>query len=340
MGAPDLRVTVPLDAAGRLDAVLAPLVPLSRSRLQAVIRDGGVVVDGAVVCRPRHALIGGERVRVTLPPEPTTSLEPEDLSVPMLHLDAHVVVVDKPAGMVVHPAKGHDSGTLVHALLHLVATHGPDATVRGRPVDPTRPGIVHRLDKGTSGVMVVARTLAAHAHLAEQFAAHTADRRYLALVWGRTPGPSGTIDAALGRHPTDRKRIAVVEGGRRAVTHWERLGEGTYGVAGDARGGVVSLVRCRLETGRTHQVRVHLTQLGLPLLGDPVYAARRKVPGSLRDTLGPVGHQLLHATRLGLTHPGTGARHDWRTPPPPDFSAVAAALELDAVLADAVAERI
>lgn len=340
MSATDHRVTVPLDAGGRLDAVLAPLVPLSRSRLQAVIKDGGVRVDGAVVRRLRHALIGGERVQVRLPPEPTTTLQPEDLSVPMLHLDDHLIVVDKPAGMVVHPAKGHDSGTLVHALLHLVATHGPEATVGGRVVDPTRPGIVHRLDKGTSGVMVVARTLAAHAHLAEQFAAHTADRRYLAMVWGRTPGPSGTIDAPLGRHATERKRIAVVEGGRRAVTHWERLGEGTYGVAGDAKGGVVSLVRCRLETGRTHQVRVHLTHVGLPVLGDLVYAGRRKVPGALRDTLGPVDRQLLHATRLGLTHPGTGVRHTWRTPPPADFGAVATALGLDGVLADAVAERI
>jgi 23S rRNA pseudouridine1911/1915/1917 synthase len=174
--------------------------------------------------------------------------------------------------------------------------------------------------------------------LADQFAAHSADRRYLALVWGRTPALTGTVDAPLGRHATDRLRFAVRPDGRRAVTHWQRLAEGFYGVAGNAQGGVVSLVRCRLETGRTHQVRVHLTHLGLPLLGDPVYAPRRKTPGVLRDTLGAVDHQLLHAARLGLDHPATGLRFDWRTPPPADFLAVAEAVGLRDALMAAVAD--
>lgn len=327
-------MVVPQGENGRLDAILAAHVPASRSRVQAAIKAGQVTVDGEVVTKGRHKVQPGARLEVVLPGQPTTGLEPEDLDLDVVFQDDELIVVDKPAGLVVHPAKGHTTGTLVHGLLHLLT---PAETVRGHPVPAERPGIVHRLDKGTSGVMVVARTPHAHAHLAEQFAAHSADRRYLALVWGRLPGPSGTVDAPLARHPSDRLRFAVQDGGKRAVTHWERLAEGHYGVAGRAAGGTVSLVRCRLETGRTHQIRVHLAHLGRPLLADPVYAPRKaRGTGALKEALAGVDHQLLHATRLGLTHPTSGQRLDWRTPPPPDFRAVAAALGLSEALALAV----
>ena len=331
-----LTLRIPPTGRGRLDAVLAGEVPLSRSRLQAVIEEGGVTVEGAVVRRPRHKLRGGERVTVALPPPPTTTLEPEDIPVPVLHLDDDLVVVDKPAGLVVHPARGHASGTLVNALLHLLGAARGASEVRGHPTDPLRPGIVHRLDKGTSGVMVVARTPASLTDLSGQFAARTVGRRYLALVWGRMADGAGTIDAPLARHPTDRLRFHVQEGGKRAVTHWTRVAEATTGGRGDPHGGVVSLIRCRLETGRTHQIRVHLAHLSRPLLGDPVYGPRkRRVPPSLAATLGAVDHQLLHAAQLDLTHPVTGERLGWWTAPPPDFQAVAEALGLGPAVAEA-----
>lgn len=333
------RLAVPEGGAPRLDAFLADQLPLSRSRLQVVIKEGGVTVDGAVITRARQTLVAGQVVELGLPAAPTTDLQPEDIPVPVLFIDDQVVVVDKPAGLVVHPAKGHASGTLVNALLHLLAEVDEDQTIGGHAVDPTRPGIVHRLDKGTSGVMAVARTPEAHAHLAQQFADRSADRRYLLLVWGESPGPAGTVDAPLARHPTDRLRFAVREGGRHAVTHWQRLAEARFGVAGDGEGGCISLLRCRLETGRTHQVRVHMAHLGLPLLGDPLYdQRRRRIPGFLRGVMEPVDHQLLHAARLGFDHPVSGQRIDRRSPPPADFIAVAEALGLAEALRAAVVD--
>jgi len=219
--------------------------------------------------------------------------------------------VNKPAGMVVHPAPGHASGTLVNALL-------PDLPDEAE--DDPRPGIVHRLDRGTSGVLVVARTPDAHAALAAQFAAHSTERRYLALVWGTTRDLSGTIDAPLGRHPSDRKRFAVRPGGRRAITHWWRLAEVRLPEHRDG-GGVLSLIQCRLDTGRTHQVRVHLEHLGLSLLGDPTYGRKRAAPPALAEALATLDHPLLHAWVLAFTHPATGARMHFQTPPPPDFQA-------------------
>ncbi|HCH65682.1 MAG: RluA family pseudouridine synthase [Deltaproteobacteria bacterium] len=312
--------------AGRLDAVLAHQVPLSRSRLKALIQEGRITVNGELERSPRRKVWAGDVLVVHEPPPPPSGLRAQDLDVPLLHIDDSCVVVDKPADMVVHPAKGHPDGTLVNGLLHLIteARHeeGP------YPTPPGRPGIVHRLDRGTSGVLVVARTPAALTHLAAQFAAHTVDRAYAALVWGATPGPSGTIDAPLARHPADRMRYSVQERGKRAVTHWSRIAEARYGVAGDARGGALSLVQCRLETGRTHQIRVHMHSIGLPLVGDPLYGRRKPIPSSLREALGPIDRQLLHAGRLGFEHPVQAERLKFLRPPAADFRRVLLELKL------------
>jgi 23S rRNA pseudouridine1911/1915/1917 synthase len=317
---------VEVEGSGRLDAVLARALPLSRSRLQALIRGGEVRVDGVVVRRVRETVRPGMVVEVLEPPPPPSELVAQDLAVPLLHVDDELVVVDKPAALVVHPSKGHPDGTLVNALLHLISEA---RLVEGaHPTPPARPGIVHRLDRGTSGVMVAARTPGALQALGAQFAARTVYRRYAALVWGRPARPSGTVDAPLGRHPKDRLRIAVRPDGRPAVTHYEVLDEARYGIAGDAQGGVISLVLCRLETGRTHQIRVHMHHIGLPLIGDPLYGRRRPVPGRLRELLGAVDHQLLHAGALGFEHPRDGRACRFETPPPAGFSGVLRGLGL------------
>lgn len=336
-GAPETEREVLVAPSGkaRLDAVLAAALPQSRARLSGLVKAGEVTVDGAIVRQPRHKLRGGERLVVHLPPPPSSTLEAEDLGLPVLHLDEDVVVVHKPAGLVVHPGKGHPRGTLVNGLLHLLRTPAAGDTVRGHAVDPTRPGIVHRLDKGTSGVMVVARHPDAHAHLSQQFHDRTVGRRYLCVVLGGPKDDSGTVDAPLSRHNTDRLRFAVRDGGRRAVTHWRRVGEGRYGVAGDARGGRVSLLVCRLETGRTHQIRVHLQHLGLPIVGDPLYGPKR-TPGPVQRALGEHDAQLLHAFHLAFEPPGGGPRRSFTTPPPAPFVAAVAALGLSDALDSAL----
>jgi len=311
----------------RLDVILADLLPLSRSRLKALVEAGQVTVDGAVVTRPRHKLRGGEALVVVEPPPPPSELVAQDLGVPLLHCDDALVVVDKPADMVVHPARGHADGTLVNGLLHLIGearrTEGPHPTPAGRP------GIVHRLDRGTSGVLVVARTPAALTHLSAQFADHSVERAYVALVWGQTPKPSGTVVARLARHEKDRLRFAVCgpRDGKHAVTHWRRLGEARYATKGKKDGGVLSLVECRLETGRTHQIRVHMHHLGLPLVGDPLYGRRRPLPDALVPLLGGLGRQMLHAGLLGFAHPD-GGRLVFSAPPPEDFRGVLEGLGL------------
>lgn len=315
----------------RLDAVLADALPQSRARLSGLVKAGEVTVDGAVVLQPRHKLRGGERLVVHIPPPPSTALAAEDLGLPLLHLDDDVVVVDKPAGLVVHPGKGHPNGTLVNGLLHLLRAPAAGATVRGHAVDPSRPGIVHRLDRGTSGVMVVARHPDAHARLAQQFHDRTVGRRYLCVVLGAPKQDAGTVDAPLSRHPTDRLRFAVRDGGKHAVTHWQRIAEGHYGVAGDAQGGRVTLLVCRLETGRTHQIRVHMQHLGLPIVGDPLYGPRR-TPGPVARALEPAVEQLLHAFHLAFDPPGGGERLSFSTPPPPPFRAACGALGLEDAL--------
>jgi len=305
--------------AGRIDRWLSETLGVSRGRAVTLIEAGLVTVDGSTV-KPARKLRGDERIEVVVPPPPDTRLRAENIHVPVLYEDDHVIVVDKPAGLVVHPGKGNDDGTLVNALLDRLDPHCGH---------PERPGIVHRLDKGTSGVMVVARTQQAYDGLTAQFAAHTVHRRYRALCWGHAKTNSGTVDASLARHPKDRKRFAVVGGGKRAITHWAVVERMKFSVPGGD--GWCSLIECRLETGRTHQVRVHLGHLGHPLLGDPVYTKpsykpRTQVPAAIREALKGVDHQLLHAVELGFDHPVTGARVERSSPVPNDYAAVLTAL--------------
>ncbi len=253
--------------------------------------------------RPR----AGQRIRVRPLPPPPSAAEPEDIPLTVLYEDADLVVVDKPAGLVVHPAPGHAGGTLVNALLHhFGALPGQDAA---------RPGVVHRLDAHTSGVMVIARTAPAREALMEAFAAHRIERAYLAIATGAPPS-SITYETLHGRHPRDRKRFSTrVTRGKRAVTHVELL-ERLHGAA---------LVRCTLETGRTHQIRVHLADHGYALLGDPVYGKTPKDP-RVRAAAQALGRQALHAAVLGFTHPTTGAPLRFETPPPADFQRALSAL--------------
>jgi len=292
-------------AGWRLDRALAAAVPtLSRERLKALIRSGAVEAEGKALRDPATKVRGEEALKVAVPePEPAHN-EAQDIPLRVIFEDEHLLVVDKPAGLVVHPAAGNRDGTLVNALLHHCG--GSLSGIGG----VARPGIVHRIDKDTSGLLVVAKTDVAHEGLAKQFAAHSIDRRYLAIVNG-VPKPSeGTVDAPLARSAVNRKKIAVVEGGRgkRAVTHWRRLS-----VLRDA-----ALVECRLETGRTHQVRVHMASLGHPLLGDPVYGRSSKSHGKLLSELG-FHRQALHATELGFTHPVTKHRLSFASGMPPDM---------------------
>ncbi len=313
----ELRVE---EGADRLDTWLAAALGRSRARAQALIREGRVQVDGRAA-RPSQPLRGGERVRVEEPPPPPLDLRPEAMDLPLLYLDEHLIVLDKPVDLVVHPARGHAEGTLVHGLLHLLAEAGGDEE---------RPGIVHRLDKGTSGIMVVARHPRAHERLAEVFARHALERRYLALVWGRPPEDSGVVEAPLGRHPRDRLRFCVVPaGGKAALTRWWRRAGACLPVPGARRGGELSLMECKLETGRTHQVRVHMQHLGHPLLGDPLYGGRPAIPPALRPLLDGLDHQLLHAWHLGIPHPEDGRWLSFFRPPPADFLAVAAAAGIE-----------
>jgi len=298
-----LTATVPAAAAGRrLDQVMVELFPdYSRSRLQDWIKAGQVMVDGRPP-RSRDKVWGGEQV--ALAPLETAELpwSGEALPLTVVHEDADILVIDKPPGLVVHPAAGNWDGTLVNALLH----HAPELAALPRA------GIVHRLDKDTSGLLVVARTPAAHKSLVAQLQARTVRREYDAIVVGvLTAG--GTIDAPIGRHPIDRKRMAVVEGGREAVSH--------YRVAERYRGH--SYVKVRLETGRTHQIRVHMAHRQQPVLGDPTYGGRLRLPAgcsdALRAALQQFKRQALHAGALGLIHPGSGAELTWQAPLPSDM---------------------
>jgi len=290
----------------RLDVYLAEAIEdASRSFLQRAIREGCVKVDGLQCVRASRKVAPGDRVDVVLPPAPPTDLLPEPIPLEVLHEDAHVLVVNKPAGLVVHPAPGHPSGTLVNAVLH----HCRDFAAPGD--DPLRPGIVHRLDRDTSGVMVVAKTQLALTRLAEQAGAHAFDRRYLALARGDFTESAGRIDATVGRSLADRKRMAVTGvRGKEAVTHYEVR----------ERFGVAALLALELETGRTHQIRVHLRFAGHPVLGDPVYGVRDfsswAVPDSVRAALSALPGQALHAERLGFEHPASRERLTFSAPPP------------------------
>ena len=291
------------DACGqRLDKVISKLVPqYSRSRLQLWVEAGFVTVDGKVAKRNMTAY-GDEKI-VILPqsaPE-DEAFKPEAMELNIVHEDEHIIVINKPAGLVVHPGPGNWSGTLLNGLLH----HCPQ--LAGVP----RAGIVHRLDKDTSGLMVVGKTLASQTDLVRQLQARTVKREYFALVWG-TPKPSGTIDASIARHPRDRVKMAVSENftAKPAITHYELLNSGEL----DRR--PVSLMQCRLETGRTHQIRVHMQHLGFALVGDAVYGKQHLVSVFPR--------QALQARRLGLVHPGSGKPCEWIVPVADDFAALLA----------------
>lgn len=306
-GADLSAIDLVMDNSGmRVDRFIAAQRPeLSRARVQALIVEGAVTVDGRVV-RPSEKPAFGALIRVDAPENKPSALVPEDLNLEILFEDPELVVLFKPAGLVVHPARGHGTSTLVHGLLHAV----DDLSGIG---GEERPGIVHRLDKGTSGVMVVAKNDLAHRALKAQFSDHTIERRYLALVLGGPDLVSGVIHTQLGRAPSDRLRFASVEdGGREAITRW-RLRE---------RLGPCALLECRLETGRTHQVRVHLSESGWPILGDPLYRARRNPPQAVAALLTDIDHQLLHAYRLDFDHPRTGKRLRFERQPPEDFQRV------------------
>ncbi len=307
----DVRLE-PAHAGWRLDRALAAAVPtLSRERLKSLIRSGAVEAKGGAVRDPALKVRGDESLRVAVPEPVPAHNEPQDIPLTILFEDEHLLVVDKPAGLVVHPAAGNLDGTLVNALLHHCG--GSLSGIGG----VARPGIVHRIDKDTSGLLVVAKSDVAHEGLAKQFAAHSIDRRYLAIVSGIPTASEGTIDAPLARSAANRKKIAIVEGsrGKRAVTRWKRLN-----LLIDA-----ALVECRLETGRTHQVRVHMASIGHPLVGDPVYGRSGKTNGKLLKELG-FHRQALHAAELGFTHPVTRHRLSFTSPMPPDMQELFKAL--------------
>jgi 23S rRNA pseudouridine1911/1915/1917 synthase len=310
----------PAGAGERLDrflggAAAARRIALSRTRLKALIEAGEVSVDGSVARDPSTRLAEGARIAFEAPPAEVSPLVGEDLPLAVVYEDEHLIVIDKPAGLVVHPAPGHPAGTLVNALIrHCGASLSGIGGVR-------RPGIVHRIDKDTSGLLVVAKTDAAHLDLAELFADHgrtgSLEREYLALVWGRFDAAAGKIAAPIGRDPRHREKMAVAakERGRHATTHW-RLKEAL---------GPASLIACRLETGRTHQIRVHMASIGHPLLGDSVYGAGFKskatrLSEAAKAALTGLGRQALHASVLGFEHPATGEKLRFESRPPEDFS--------------------
>ena len=302
----------PAQAGWRLDRALAVAVPtLSRERLKALIRSGAL--SEGKVRDPATKVKGGETFTLAVPEPIAAHNEPQDIPLTIAFEDEHLLVVDKPAGLVVHPAAGNFDGTLVNALLHHCG--GSLSGIGG----VARPGIVHRIDKDTSGLLVVAKTDVAHAGLAKQFAAHSIDRRYLAIVNGVPKTAAGSIDAPLARSAANRKKIAIVADGRgkRAVTHWKRLE-----VLKDA-----ALVECRLETGRTHQVRVHLASIGHPLLGDPVYGRGKSVHRQLLNQL-DFDRQALHAAGLGFIHPVTKARLSFESALPSDMQELFTALRV------------
>jgi 23S rRNA pseudouridine1911/1915/1917 synthase len=291
------EITLPPECAGlRLDAALARLFPEhSRSRLQNWLKDGLIRLDGASADAKRK-VHGGERIAIAVLSEPTFADAAEDIPLPIIYEDAALIVIDKPAGLVVHPGNGNSSGTLMNALLH----HVPE--LAGVP----RAGIVHRLDKETSGLMVVAKTLAAQTDLVRQLQARTVKRHYLALVHGKVIA-GGTVNAPLGRHPVQRTKMAVLKhGGKEARTHY----------AVQQRFPRCTLVECQLDTGRTHQIRVHMASIKHPLVGDPVYG-KAKSGDALLDAF---PRQALHAIRLALVHPVAGTEMHWESPLPADFA--------------------
>ena len=305
-------------AGGRLDKTLANLVPdMSRARVQGLLAHGLISLDGAVLTDASAKAKAG-RYRIEIPAPIPAEPRPENLPLRVLFEDEHLIVIDKAAGMAVHPAPGHDSGTLVNALLHHCG-----ASLSGIG-GVARPGIVHRLDKDTSGVMVAAKSDKAHHGLAALFERHDIDRVYVALTRGAPAPPSGTLITRIGRSSTDRKKMAVLKsGGREAVTHYRV--ERAFGPPARP---VAARIACRLETGRTHQIRVHLASKGAPCLGDPVYGSSQPVQ-AVRDAIAESGlkRQALHAAVLGFVHPVTGQALRFESPLPPDMAGLETRLE-------------
>jgi 23S rRNA pseudouridine1911/1915/1917 synthase len=322
----DFEVTVDADRAGsRLDASLARAVPaFSRNRIKDLILAGAVAINGQTITEPKAKVREGDRLLLIAPEPVDAEPEPEDIPLAILFEDEQIIVVDKPAGMVVHPAPGSLTGTLVNALLyHCGSSLAGIGGVK-------RPGIVHRLDKDTSGVMVAAKTEAAHAGLAAQFADHgrtgPLHRLYTAFAWGRVQQARGTVDAPLGRDANNRQRQAVRRDGREAITHY--AAEARYG----DDGWDITRLACMLETGRTHQIRVHMLHIGHPLIADPLYASgyatkARRLPPEVAAAVQGLGRQALHAAELGFEHPTTRAEMLFESPLPADLERLSNALE-------------
>ncbi len=309
-----LQTRIPDSLAGmRLDQALAELFPeYSRSRLQQWIRSGEARLNGGH-CKAKVLVSGGEEVEIKAVLEDQMECRPQPIPLQIVYDDNQLLLINKPAGLVVHPAAGHPDGTLLNALLHL------DSHLAALP----RAGIIHRLDKGTSGLLVVARNLAAHKFLVDELQARNILREYETVVTGvMTAG--GTVDAPVGRHPVDRKRMAVVARGKPAVTHYRVLER----YRGHTR------VRVQLETGRTHQIRLHMAHIGFPVVGDQTYGGRLRIPKGagveLADILRNLKRQALHATRLGLRHPGSDEPMEWHSSLPEDIASLVSALRVDA----------
>ena len=315
-----IEVVAGPDAAGqRTDRFLADAIgTVSRTRVKSLMQGGAVLRDGAALRDPAQAVQPGARFTVQRPAPVSAVPQPQAIPFDILYEDRDLIVLDKPAGLVVHPAPGNEDGTLVNALLAHCGDSLPG--IGGE----RRPGIVHRLDKDTSGVMVVAKTEEALARLSAAFAARDLDRAYLALAWGTPAAMAGEVEGAIGRDPRDRKRMAVVtRGGKPALTRYRVL---------RSWAAAVSLLECVLATGRTHQIRVHLAGIGHPLVGDPVYL--RRVPAAAKALVSPARgalldfpRQALHAARLGFAHPRTGAALSFERPIPPDMAALVAVLD-------------
>ncbi len=308
-------LTIPAKLAGeRLDAALAALLPeFSRSRLTSWIKEGLVSADGKSV-RPKDKVWGGEHITVLAQPDPEeTAFTAEDIPLEIVYADTSILVVNKPAGLVVHPGSGNWTGTLLNGLLFAY----PELKTIPRA------GIVHRLDKDTTGLMVVARTLQAQNNLVQQLQARTVKRHYLAIAQGKLAG-EGTVEAPIGRHPRERIKMAVVHSGKPAITHWRALEQfATH-----------TLIECRLETGRTHQIRVHMAHIGHPLAADPVYGGRPRLTSiELNLALEDFQRQALHARKLSLQHPETGKTMSWKAPIPDDLDTLLLALRVDAGMA-------
>jgi len=309
-----IRLVVPLmQSKERIDVYLTHQIQnATRTKVQTAIDAGFVLVNGKKI-RASHQVAPGEVIEITLPRPPRAKAQPENIPLDIVYEDEQLLIVNKRAGMVTHPAYGNYSGTLVNALLHYCNAL---STVNSE----TRPGIVHRLDKDTTGLMVVAKNDVVHHHLAKQFSRRTIEREYWAIVWGRFDKPEGTIEAALGRSKRDRKKVAVTAAGKHAVTDYEVLKEYEF----------LSLIRLKLRTGRTHQIRVHLAHIGHPVFGDPTYGGCSHVFGGLEgkkaqqafNLLKLIGRQALHAKTIGFTHPSTKSQVKFDSELPADMRAV------------------